>query len=165
VGPWALGRRDRGTGRAGTWAGAGQGRAHVADLEQIAGAYLGPGRPRRGELRQKEALLLLTTQDLDSIAVQRPHSDRRTITAQLAVLPRDCTHGVELEINPANRLEARARGERWEEHQPPLTAIADFLQCQHVRRSVSTAAAAAAGGGVECDSSAGGRRWVENTER
>ena len=80
------------------------------------------------------------------------------------MLPRDCAHGVELEINPANRLEARARGERWEEHQPPLTAIADFLQCQHVRRSVS-----AGGGGVEdrveCDSSAGGRRWVENTER
>ena len=93
--------------------------------------YLGPGRPRRGELRQKEALLLLTTQDLDSIAVQRPHSDRRTITAQLAVLPRDCADSVELEINPANRLEARARGERWEEHQPPLTATADFLQREH----------------------------------
>lgn len=131
MGPWARDRRDRGTGRAGTWAGAGQGRAHVADLEQIAGVYLGPGRPRRGELRQKEALLLLTTQDLDSIAVQRPHSDRRTITAQLAVLPRDCADSVELEINPANRLEARARGERWEEHQPPLTATADFLQREH----------------------------------
>ena len=33
---------------------------------------------------------------------------------------RALAHGVELEINPANRLEARARGERWEEHQPPL---------------------------------------------
>ena len=135
MGPWARDRRDRGTGRAGTWAGAGQGRAHVADLEQISGVYLGPGRPRRGELRQKETLLLLTTQDIDSIAVQRPHSDRRTITAQLAVLPRDCADSVELEINPANRLEARARGERWEEHQPPLTATADFLQREHFWRT------------------------------
>ena len=116
-GAWGTGMR-----MAGAWLGVGKGvgMAHVADLEQIAGAYLGPGWPRH--LRQKQALLLLTTQDLDGIAVQRPDGDRSATTAQLEVLPRDGAHGIKLEVDPANGLEARVRGERGEEHEAPPAA-------------------------------------------
>jgi hypothetical protein len=110
--------------------GKGVGVTHVADLEQIAGAYFGPGRPRH--LRQKDALLLLTTQNLDGIAVQRPDGDRSAITAQLEVLPRDGAHSIEFQIDPANGLEARTRGERGEEHKAPLTPAAQQLEPQHL---------------------------------
>ena len=111
-------------------AGRKKGLADVADLEQIAGAYFGPGRPRH--LRQKDALLLLTTQNLDGIAVQRPDGDRSAITAQLEVLPRDGAHSIEFQIDPANGLEARTRGERGEEHKAPLTPAAQQLEPQHL---------------------------------